>query len=395
MIDFSLDSELIALRDRVREFIRRTVVPAEPRDTGEHGVDDGLRRELQAEAKAAGIFAPQVSTELGGLGLDHRGTAVIFEEAGYSLLGPQALGCAAPDEGNIHLLDVVATAGQRARFLEPLAAGDVRSCFAMTEPPPGAGSDPSMLQTRAVRRGGRWVITGRKWFITGAEGAAFAICMALAPEGATMFLVDAANPGWRVERVIGSVDRSFAGGHCEVVFDACEVDDDAVLGEVGQGFRYAQVRLAPARLPHCMRWLGVARRALDIAIDRAVTREAFGQRLADLGMVQERIALSEIDIESSRALIWKCAWALDAGERAGNESSIAKAHVAEAVGRVVDRAVQICGSAGVCHDLPLARLLAEVRPFRIYDGPTETHLWSIARRAVRAREAAAASTSPA
>jgi acyl-CoA dehydrogenase len=388
MIDFSLDPALAALRDRVRTFVSATVIPAESRDQGVHGIDDGLRRQLQQDARAAGVFAPQVSRELGGLGLDHRSTAVIFEEAGYSLLGPQAMNCAAPDEGNIHLLDVVATPDQRSRFLEPLATGQVRSCFAMTEPAPGAGSDPTMLQTRASRhkRGG-WTIDGRKWFITGAEGAAFAICMAMAPEGATMFLVDANNPGLRVDRVIGATDRSFAGGHCEMTFAGCVVDDDAVLGEVGDGFRFAQVRLAPARLTHCMRWLGLARRALDIAIDRAVEREAFGERLADLGMVQERIALSEVDLESSRALIWKCAWALDSGQRGGRESSIAKAHVAEAVYRVVDRAVQICGSLGVSDASPLGRMLAEVRPFRIYDGPTETHLWSIARRAVRDRQA--------
>jgi acyl-CoA dehydrogenase len=191
-----------------------------------------------------------------------------------------------------------------------------------------------------------------------------------------------------VERVVDAIDRSFVGGHAEVNFDDCRVDDDAVLGKVGEGFRYAQVRLAPARLTHCMRWLGIARRAHEIALDRAIEREAFGQRLADLGMVQERIAQSEIDLETSRLLIWKCAWALDQGQRATRESSIAKAHVAEAVGRVVDRAVQICGSLGVSGDLPLARMAAEVRPFRIYDGPTETHLWAIARRAVRDRERA-------
>jgi len=256
----------------------------------------------------------------------------------------------------------------------------------MTEPAPGAGSDPSMLQTRARRVDGGWSITGRKWFITGADGAAFTICMAVADEGATMFLIDADNPGWRIERTIDAMDASFAGGHCEVTFEDCRVDGDAVLGEVGEGFRYAQVRLAPARLTHCMRWLGIARRAQDIAIMRAAQREAFGSKLAELGMIQERIALSEIDIETSRMLIWQCAWALDEGRRAGRESSIAKAHVAEAVNRVVDRAVQICGSLGVSGDLVLARLFDEVRPFRIYDGPTETHLWSIARRAVRAHE---------
>ena len=391
MIDFSLDPELVELRDRVAAFVREVAIPAESRDPGTgHGLDPELRRELQARAREAGVFAPHVPVALGGLGLDHRAIAVVFEEAGYSLLGPQALNCAAPDEGNMLLLEKVATAAQREQFLVPLAAGEARSCFAMTEPAPGAGSDPSMLATRAERVDGGWSITGDKWFITGADGAAFTICMAMADEGATMFLIDADNPGWRVTRTIDAMDSSFTGGHCEVVFDDCRVGDDAVLGEVGEGFRYAQVRLAPARLTHCMRWLGIARRAQDIAIARAVEREAFGQRLAELGMIQERIALSEIDIETSRALIWKCAWALDDGQRAGRESSIAKAHVAEAVGRVVDRAIQICGSLGVSGDLPLARLADEVRPFRIYDGPTETHLWSIARRAVRAHERAAA-----
>jgi acyl-CoA dehydrogenase len=385
VIDFSLDPELAGLRDRTATFVRDVVIPAEARDIAEHGLDETLRRELQDAARAAGLFAPHVDRELGGLGLDTRAMAVVFEEAGYSLLGPQALNCAAPDEGNMHLLSVVATAEQRDRYLAPLAAGDTRSCFAMTEPAPGAGSDPSMLRTSAERVDGGWSISGRKWFITGADGAAFAICMARASEGATMFLVDADNPGWRVERVIDAMDRSFPGGHCEVVFDDCRVGDDAVLGAVGEGFRYAQVRLAPARLTHCMRWLGLARRALDIAIDRAAEREAFGQPLAELGMVQERIAQSVIDIDASRALIWRCAWALDDGQPARHESSVAKAFVAEAVGRVVDRALQICGSLGVSRDVPLSRIYDEVRPFRIYDGPTETHLWAIARRAVRQR----------
>jgi acyl-CoA dehydrogenase len=390
MIDFSLGAELAEVRDRVGAFVADVVIPVEARDPGTgHGLDPKLRSELQAAARAHGVFAPHVPSELGGLGLDHRGVAVVFEEAGYSLLGPPALNCAAPDEGNMFLLERVATAAQREQFLVPLTAGEVRSCFAMTEPAPGAGSDPTMLQTRAERVAGGWSITGHKWFITGADGAAFTICMAMAEEGATMFLIDADNPGWQVRRTIDAMDHAFTGGHCDVVFEDCRVADDAVLGEVGEGFRYAQIRLAPARLTHCMRWLGIARRAQDIAVTRAIEREAFGQRLADLGMVQERIALSEIDIETSRALIWRCAWALDDGQRGGRESSIAKAHVAEAVGRVVDRAIQICGSLGISGDLPLARLANEVRPFRIYDGPTETHLWSIARRAVRDHERAA------
>ncbi|HWI74687.1 MAG TPA: acyl-CoA dehydrogenase family protein [Baekduia sp.] len=395
MIDFTLEPELEALRDRVRAFVRDVVIPAEPRDVSEHGLDDGLRAELQEAAREAGVFAPTVAAEHGGLGLDHRAQAVVLEEAGYSILGPQAMNCAAPDEGNMNLLARVASAEQQERYLRPLAEGQVRSAFAMTEPAPGAGSDPAMLTTAARRVDGGWAIEGRKWFITGAEGAAFFICMARTTEtivrgrGATMFLVDADAPGVRVERIVDAIDRSFPGGHAEVVFEDCRVGDDAVLGAVDEGFNYAQVRLAPARLTHCMRWLGLARRALDVALDRAATREAFGTTLGELGMVQQMIADSVIDLETSRLLIWHCAWALDHGAPGRHESSVAKAHVGEAVHRVTDRAVQICGSLGVSGDAPLARYLAEMRPFRIYDGPTETHKWAIARRAIRQRSAVA------
>jgi acyl-CoA dehydrogenase len=395
VIDFSLPADVEALRDRVRGFVADVVIPREPDDRSEHGLDDGLRGELQAAARAAGVLTPQAPVAEGGHGLDHRGQAVIFEEAGYSLLGPQALNCAAPDEGNMHLLRQVATPAQRERYLAPLVRGDVRSCFAMTEPAPGAGSDPSMLATTGRQDGGDWVLDGRKWFITGAEGAAFAIVMARTgeridrDEGATMFLVDAGTPGLDVRRVVGSIDRSFPGGHAEVDLHGVRVPADAVLGEVGLGYRYAQVRLAPARLTHCMRWLGLARRAHDLALDRAREREAFGQPLEQLGMVQALIADSVLDLESSRLMIQRCAWELDRGGHARMESSAAKVFVAEAVGRVVDRAVQICGSLGISDDLPLGRYLAEVRAFRIYDGPSETHRWALARRASRDRARAA------
>jgi acyl-CoA dehydrogenase len=388
VIDFELEPELLDLRERVAGFVQEVVIPAEPRDVSTHGTPEDLRAELQDEAKNWGVFGPQLSEKLGGLGLDHRGTAVILEECGYSLLGPQALNCAAPDEGNMHMLDLIASPEQRERYLVPLAAGQIRSCFSMTEPAPGAGSDPTMLLTKARKTDSGWSISGRKWFITGAEGAAFTICMALAGDaGATMFLVDADNPGFRIERILDVTDRAFPGGHAEVMFEDCEVPDDAVLGSVGEGFRYAQVRLAPARLTHCERWLGAARRAHDFALDYVAGREAFGQPLGELGMVQEKLARSLIDIETSRLLIWRCAWALDRGDSAKHESSVAKAYCAEAVNRVVDNAVQVCGGTGVSGDGPLARLMNEVRPFRIYDGPTETHLWSIARRQLRARAA--------
>jgi len=240
-----------------------------------------------------------------------------------------------------------------------------------------------MLLSKAERVADGWSISGRKWFITGAEGAAFAICMAMAPEGATMFLVDAENPGMRIERLIDATDRVFSGGHAEVLFEECRVGEEAVLGGVGEGFRYAQARLAPARLTHCMRWLGAVRRCHEFALGRAGERQAFGQKLGELGMVQQKLAESELDIEASRLLIWRCAWALDRGEPARHESSLAKAFVGESIWRVLDRSVQICGALGVSGDGPLARTMNELRPFRIYDGPTETHLWAIARRALK------------
>lgn len=266
-----MPSSAAELRRRTEEFVRDVVIPCEAM-MGATGPDDELRRKLQDAAGDAGLLAPTAPVEWGGLGLDMRGQADVLPAAGYSLLGPLALNCAAPDEGNMHLLAKVATPEQQERYLAPLVGGRMRSCFAMTEPSPGAGSDPAMLMTTAARDGDDWVIDGRKWYITGADGAGFAICMARtpatgdAPAGATMFLVDAGNPGLRVVRHIDSIDVGFVGGHCEVQFDNCRVPGDSVLGEVGAGFRYAQVRLAPARLTHCMRWSGIARRSQDRSI---------------------------------------------------------------------------------------------------------------------------------
>jgi acyl-CoA dehydrogenase len=257
----------------------------------------------------------------------------------------------------------------------------------MTEPHPGAGSDPAALSTTARRADDGWVIDGSKRFISGADGAAFSICMARAEEGATMFLIDAENPGWRVGRRMETADTVFAGGHSEVEIRECFVGPEAVLGELGQGLRYAQVRLGPARLTHCMRWLGLARRALDIALDRAAEREVFGSRLEDLGLAQGLIADSVIDLEASRGLIRWAAGVLDSGDHGRHETSVAKVFVAEAVWRVIDRSLQLTGGDGVTGDLPLARFQNEVRPFRIYDGPSETHRWAIARRASRVRAA--------
>ncbi|MGW4981330.1 acyl-CoA dehydrogenase family protein [Streptomyces mirabilis] len=387
-VDLTQDPVAADLARRTADFVREVVIPAEEQHRGVARTEK-VRIGLQRAAKDAGVFAPHVGTEYGGHGLDMRGRAAVFEEAGYSLLGPLALNIAAPDEGNMHMLEAIATARQKERYLLPLAAGAVRSCFAMTEPAPGAGSDPSALTTRAQRVPGGWRIDGHKWFITGADGAGFAICMARTSGepgeqgGATMFLVDADNPGMKTVRHIETLDESLYGGHVELRFDNCVVPDEAVLGEVDQGFRYAQVRLGPARMTHCMRWLGIARRAQDIAVARAAERRLFGSRLGDLGMVQQMIADNEIDIAAARGLILQACWELDQGRSASQSTSIAKTFCAEAVWRVVDRSLQICGSLGVSGDILLGRFLREVRPFRIYDGPSETHRWAIARRVLR------------
>jgi acyl-CoA dehydrogenase len=389
-IDLTPDPHTADLAARTAEFVQTVVAPDEQRFDGVAAAGgEELRTRLQQAARDTGVFAPHVSKEYGGHGLDMRGRAVVFEEAGWSLFGPLALNIAAPDEGNMHLLEAVATEAQKERYLRPLAEGKVRSCFAMTEPAPGAGSDPAALATTATPTSGGWLVNGRKWFITGADGAAYTICMARTSGrpgdrgGATMFLVDAGAPGLRIARHIDTLDEAFFGGHCELEFQDVFVSEEAVLGEADKGFDYAQVRLAPARLTHCMRWLGIARRAQEIGVTRAAGRRAFGSRLGDLGMVQAMIADSEIDIAASRLLIWQACAELDQGHSAAQSSSIAKTFVAEAVGRVVDRSLQICGALGVSGDVLLARYHREVRPFRIYDGPSETHRWAIAKRRLR------------
>ena len=383
-IDFSLSERAVQWRERIGAFVAETVIPQEQK-AFIGGVDDELRAGLQQAARAAGIWAPQASAALGGGGFRLDEAALLLEEAGTSLLGPLALNCAAPDEGNIHLLDVVATVDQRRRYLQPLAAGEIRSCFAMTEPPPGAGSDPAALRTVAARAAGGWVINGEKHLITGADGAAFAIVMARDEQtgSATMLLVDSDNPGFHVGEYARTLDSTMVGGHCQVVFTDAFVPDSAVLGAPGEGFRYAQVRLAPARLTHCMRWLGAARRAHQIALDRAIGREVFGARLADHGMAQAMIADNEIDLAAARALLWQACWNLAEGCRGTEESSRAKVFVSEATSRIVDRAVQLAGGLGTSDDLVIGRIYADMRAFRIYDGASEVHRMSIAKRAAR------------
>lgn len=382
-MDFELPSELIDLRTRVANFVRDEVIPLEREENFDLGA-------LRQKARKAGIFGPQLPREWGGLGLGTVAMCVLFEQAGRSLLGPLALHCAAPDEGNMHLLSVYATPEQREQYLRPLVEGKIRSCFAMTEPAPGAGSDPTMILTRATRVDGGWEITGRKWFATGAEGSTFAIAMAItdlsvpAHKGVTMFLVPANASGFNIVRSVPTMGgHGGPGGHGEIDFDHVRVPDSAVLGKIGDGFKMAQVRLTPARLTHCMRWMGVAQRSLEIAIDYAKKRDAFGKKLAQHQSIQWMIADSEIDLHASRMMVMQAAWKHERGDDIRHESSICKVFVAEAVNRVIDRAVQICGALGVSTDTPLEHFYREARAFRIYDGPSEVHRMVIARNLLR------------
>jgi acyl-CoA dehydrogenase len=316
--------------------------------------------------------------------------ALVFEAAGYSTLGPIALHCAAPDEGNMHMLEVVANDEHKEKFLRPLAQASVRSCFAMTEPHPGAGSDPGQLATRADRDGDHFVINGEKWLITGVDGAGFMIIMARAFDGdqelgPTMFLTPLPNPGVRIARIMGSMDSSFTGGHAQIVFEGLRVHRDDVLGEIGQGLRYAQIRLAPARLTHCMRWLGAAMRAHDIATSHATKRTAFGKTLIQHEGVGFMLADNEIELHMCRLAIMDVAWRLDQGKGARHESSMAKVFVSEALFRVADRCMQVLGGMGLTHDTQVERIFREIRAFRVYDGPSEVHRWAIANRLTRAQ----------
>jgi acyl-CoA dehydrogenase len=308
-----------------------------------------------------------------------------MKASGLSALGPIAVNTMAPDEGNMYLLNKLASAAQKARFFAPLISGEVRSAFFMTEPAEdgGAGSDPSMMRTTARLSEGQWVINGRKAFITGAQGARVGIIMAKSDDGACMFLVDLPDPAIRIERVLDTIDSSMPGGHAVVTIDNLCVPADQMLGTSGEGFQYAQVRLSPARLSHCARWHGSATRANEIATGYACRRHAFGKLLVDHEGVGFMLAENLIDLKQAELMIDWCADVLDTGTLGTVESSMAKVAVSEALMRVADRCVQVMGGTGLTDDTIVAQVFREIRAFRIYDGPTEVHKWSLAKKIKR------------
>jgi len=373
-----------AIAARVEAFVRQTVFAYEqdPR-LGPHGPAEDLVRELRGLARAAGVLTPHILAD--GSHLTQRETAVVLRRSGLSPLGPVACNTMAPDEGNMFLLGKVGTPEQKARFLAPLVAGEARSAFFMTEPAEdnGAGSDPSMMQTRCRREGGGWVIDGRKKFITGAVGAKVGIVMAKAEEGACLFLVDLPDPAIRVTRILDTIDSAMPGGHAEVEISGLRVPDSQMLGAPGEGFAFAQVRLSPARLSHCMRWHGMASRAHEIAVDYACRRIAFGKPLVEHEGVGFMLADNLIDLKQAELMTDWCAGVLDTGAVGVTESSMAKVAVSEALFRVADRCVQVLGGSGVTGDTVVAQAFREIRAFRIYDGPTEVHKWSLAKKIKR------------
>ena len=379
-MDFALPPETETLRRRIADFVAAEIMPLEA-DRASYDEHENIAmpvlERLRSKVKAAGLWAPQMPRELGGLGLNVSGMAACYETMGRSIFGPVAFNCAAPDDGNMILLSRTGTPEQKRRWLMPIIEGRVRSAFVMTEPMPGAGSDPSAMRTRAVRKGDRWVVEGHKWFITGADAAQHFILIARTSEnsrkGLSAFLFDRDQPGWRILRRIPIMGPEEHGGHCELLFEGLEIPDENRLLQVGDGLKVTQIRLGTARLTHCMRWLGMAKRALEIAAAYVAERENFGSVLARHEGVQWLLGEAAMAIELGRLLTAKAAWKLDQGDFARKEVSMAKVQVADALHKAIDTAIQLCGARGYSKDTPLEWMYRYARQARLVDGASEVH----------------------
>ncbi len=387
-MDFSLSPEIEALRLRVRQFVEAEVLPLE-QDQSSFDAYESIRldllEQLRVKAKAAGLWAPQMPKARGGLGLPMVGWAAFYEEANRSIFGPLALNCAAPDDGNMSLLNkVLKSDAEKDRWLQPIIDGKVRSSFVMTEPHPGSGSDPGgMMLTRAEKRGPKYIVHGRKWFISGAEGAAHFILMARTSDdprrGLSAFLYHRDQPGWRIVRRIPINGPEEIGGACELEFDGLEIPQEDRLLEEGDGLRITQIRLGPARLTHCMRWLGLSKRCLEIAQDYVKERKAFGVTLAERESVQIMLGEVAAEIAKGRLLTMHAAWKLDQGDKARKEVSMAKIHVAETLHRAADVGIQLCGARGYSKDTVLGWIYRYARCAKLVDGASEVHKMVLAR----------------
>ena len=379
-MDFTVSPRIEEFRSRIAAFVDQKVLPLEA-DPANYDAHENIRLdiadELRSQARAQGLWCLQLKQETGGQGFGKVGMAVCYEAMNRSIFGPVIFNSAAPDDGNMMLLEAVGTEAQKQRWLKPIVDGSVRSSFVMTEPHPGGGSDPSMIQTTATRQGDRYVVRGRKWFITGAEEARHFILVAKTSEdprkGLTAFLFDRDQPGWRIERRIGIMGPEEHGGHCELVFDGLEISADNILMKEGDGLKATQIRLGPARLTHCMRWLGLSKRCVEIARAYAAERTGFGKRLADRESIQMMLGDLAMKIEIGRLLVMKAAWALDRGSFARKEVSMAKVHVANLLHQAADTAIQINGARGYSKDTVLEWIYRYARQARLVDGADEVH----------------------
>ncbi len=379
-MDFTIPRHIEDYRARIADFVSREILPVEADRSNwdEHGnIGRPALTALRDKARAEGLWCLQLSRENGGQGLGKVGMAVCYEAMNRSIFGPVVFNSAAPDDGNMMVLEQVATDAQNDRWLRPLIEGSVSSAFAMTEPSPGGGSDPGMMRTTAEKRGDHYVLRGRKWFITGAADAAHFIVMARTSDdprkGLTAFLHHRDEPGWRIERRIPIMGPEEHGGHCEIIYDGLELPADRILLGEGQGLKLTQMRLGPARLTHCMRWLGLAKRCTEIARDYADHRMGFGIRLADRESTQIKMGDLAMGIEIGRLLVMKAAWALDQGDFARKEVSMAKIHVANLLHKAADVAIQINGARGYSTDTVLEWIYRYARQARLVDGADEVH----------------------
>ena len=379
-MDFTLPPGIAALRDRIAAFVETHVLPveADPANWDAHeNIDAAALSDLRARARGEGLWCLQLAPENGGLGVGKVGMAACYEAMNRSIFGPVVFNAAAPDDGNMMVLEALGTEAQKARWLAPIADGAVRSAFAMTEPHPGGGSDPGMMRTVARRDGDDYVVEGHKWYITGAGEAAHFILVARTSEdarrGHTAFLFHRDDPGWEITRRIPIMGPEEHGGHCELRFDGLRIPRENVLLEEGRGLKVTQTRLGPARLTHCMRWLGLARRCVEIATDYAAKREGFGVRLADRESVQVMLGDLAMQIEVGRLLVMKAAWEIDRGSHAQKEVSMAKIHVANLVHKAADVSIQINGARGYSKDTVLEWIYRYARQARLVDGADEVH----------------------
>ena len=397
-MNFILPPEIESYRARYQAFVAEHILPLEqdPASFDDHeNIRLDLLETLRAKAKAAGLWCPQLPKAIGGQGLPVIGMAACYEEMNYSIFGPVIFNCAAPDDGNMMVLNKVGTPEQKARWMMPIVEGRVRSSIVMTEPAPGSGSDPTMMLTTATpvhtKSGDKWIIKGRKWFITGAGVASHFLLLAKTSDdprkGLTAFLFHKDQPGWRIVRRIPIMGPEEHGGHCELEFDGLEIADENRVMNVGDGLKFTQIRLGTARLTHCMRWLGLARRAMDIAADYVGTRETHGGKLADKESVQWLLGEAAMQIEIGRMLVMRAAAKLDAGDFARKEVSMAKVVVADVLHHAVDTAIQLNGARGYSKDTPLEWMYRYARQARLVDGASEVHKMVLAQAFMKERQA--------